>query len=144
VAGLVRPNDGGCHLDADGSYTKALEQDYPSLGHISRLAKLHSKNLIFAIAGKYLATYSGFSKLIQGSSVDRLDSDSANIVKLVRNQYQLITSSVEMKDTASAGVRIRYYTSCFGDLLQENNRCDGLRAGSLVNFTVSVEVANLP
>ena len=139
-AGVTKPNDGGCHLDVNGKYTRALKQDYPSLGHISRLAKRHSKNLIFAVTRAQLSTYQAFSKLIEGSSADQLDSNSANIVTLVRKQYQLITSSVEMKDTASAGVKIRYYTSCLGDLLQENNKCDGLRVGSLVNFTVSIEV----
>ena len=136
----MKANDGRCHLDAEGKYSRAILQDYPSLGHISRLAKGHSANIIFAVTADKLKVYAAFSKFMEGSSADQLDRDSANIVTLVRKQYQLITSSLELKDTAPPGVKIRYYTSCLARLLQENNKCDGLRVGSTINFTVSVEV----
>jgi len=142
--GVVKANDGRCHLDAEGKYSRAILQDYPSLGHISRLAKGHSANIIFAVTADKLKVYAAFSKFMEGSSADQLDRDSANIVTLVRKQYQLITSSLELKDTAPPGVKIRYYTSCLARLLQENNKCDGLRVGSTINFTVSVEITHCP
>ena len=40
LGGIVKPNDGACHLDAGGSYTMSTEQDYPSVSQIN--AKVHS------------------------------------------------------------------------------------------------------
>ena len=89
IGGVIKPNDGLCHLNANGMYTKALEQDYPSLGHISRLAKDYSMNLIFAVTYLMHPTYVEFTKLIEGSSAGKLEYNSANIVTLVRDQYQV-------------------------------------------------------
>src|SRR5699024_1777897 len=31
LGGIVKPNDGNCHLDKDGVYTESISQDYPSI-----------------------------------------------------------------------------------------------------------------
>lgn len=66
---------------------------------------------------------------------------------------QLITSTVDMsaRIPASAPVRIRYFTSCLDEYinngvppaLRENSTCDGLQVGEdakPVTFTISIEV----
>ncbi len=35
LGGIVKPNDGLCHLDAKGSYTHSTKQDYPSVSQIN-------------------------------------------------------------------------------------------------------------
>ena len=45
-----------------------------------------------------------------------------------------------MKDTSGNGINVHYYTACTGSVVQENNKCDGLKVGATVNFIVSVEV----
>ena len=35
LGGIVKPNDGVCHLDAKGTYTHSVLQDYPSVSHIN-------------------------------------------------------------------------------------------------------------
>lgn len=45
-----------------------------------------------------------------------------------------------MKDTATDGVKVRYYTACKGTLVQERNKCENLKIGDVVNFTISIEV----
>lgn len=45
-----------------------------------------------------------------------------------------------MIDTAGPGIKVRYYTACTGTLVQENNKCEGLKAGDIVDFTISIEV----
>ena len=35
LGGIVKPNDGVCHLDAKGTYTHSILQDYPSVSHIN-------------------------------------------------------------------------------------------------------------
>lgn len=42
--------------------------------------------------------------------------------------FQKITSSVEMKDTASSSVKVTYYSSCLGDgPPKQTNKCTGLK-----------------
>ena len=53
---------------------------------------------------------------------------------------QKIASTVEMKDTATDGVKLHYYTACKGTLIQENNKCENLKVGDVVNFIISIEV----
>jgi len=84
----LKPNDGKCHLKG-GNYTEPLNQDYPSLGQIARAAKDEKMNIIFAIQRSYAYKYLNFENLIQGSKVGRLDSDSANVVTLVKEQYKV-------------------------------------------------------
>jgi len=76
-------------LDSTGSYTEPLNQDYPSLGHISRKAQDHSVNIIFAVTQNVVETYKKFEKLIRGSKVGVLASDASNIVTLVKDQYEV-------------------------------------------------------
>ncbi|XP_046454931.1 integrin beta-PS-like [Daphnia pulex] len=145
LGGIVKPNDGFCHLDPnDNTYREPLNQDYPSLGQISHLAKKNDINLIFAVTDKVAPSYREFQKVISGSSVGILSSDSENIVNLIRDSYKNISTSVEMTDTAGASVRVRYYTACKGTLVQENRKCDHLEIGDVVNFNVSIEAIECP
>ncbi|XP_057381289.1 integrin beta-PS-like [Daphnia carinata] len=144
LGGIIQPNDGLCHLDPDNTYIEALNQDYPSLGQISRFAKDNDINIIFAVTNDVKSSYQEFSKFVPGSSVANLDPDSENIVELVRETYEKISLSVEMIDTSGPEVRVRYYTACTGTLVQENNKCEGLKVGDIVNFTISIEAIECP
>ena len=90
LGGIIEPNDGQCHLDKYGMYSEPLKQDYPSLGHISRVAKDHSINVIFAVTDLVTPVYKEFASKIPGSSIGTLDSNSQNIVTLIRDRYQVI------------------------------------------------------
>lgn len=52
MAGVVIPNDGQCHLDNQGYYTKSLDQDYPSIALLHQKIKERKANLIFAVTEK--------------------------------------------------------------------------------------------
>ena len=49
LGGIVKPNDGICHLDSKGVYTHSSELDYPSVSQINHKVKENSVNLIFAV-----------------------------------------------------------------------------------------------
>lgn len=44
LGGIVKPNDGACHLSNDGVYTESITQDYPSIRYV-----LCSRQLIAAL-----------------------------------------------------------------------------------------------
>lgn len=86
IGGVLKPNDGKCHLDSAGMYQESLTQDYPSLGHISRLVQDYAINLIFAITEDVSSTYSEFSLHIPG----KWKSDSIQL----RHQFILYFGSI--------------------------------------------------
>jgi protocadherin alpha len=147
LGGIVKPNDGLCHLDRNtpATYTHSTEQDYPSVSQINHKVKENSVNLIFAVTEEQFSVYNLLKENIEGSSAGTLTNDSSNIVQLVKEQYQAITSSVEMKDNATGSVKVTYFSRCVGDgPIRETNKCSGLRVGSRVQFTAKIEVVKCP
>jgi integrin beta 1 len=140
IGGIVIPNDGKCHLDNQGNYTLPLQQDYPSLGQLSRLAKDSSINLVFAVTNPVSYSYAVLSNSIKGSSVGILANDSSNIVELVKQQYNTISSSVQLKAATTAAVGVRFFTSCNGATVQESDKCANLVDGRPTSFIVNIEV----
>jgi len=145
LGGIVKPNDGLCHLDSKGVYTHSNEQDYPSVSQINHKVKENSVNIIFAVTEEQFGVYDLLQQNVEGSSVGTLSNDSSNIVELVKAQYQAITSSIEMKDNSTQYVKVNYYSNCVGDgPMRQTNKCSGLRVGSRVQFTAKIEVVKCP
>jgi integrin beta 1 len=164
LGGIVKPNDGQCHLDTEGTYTHSTLQDYPSVSQINQKVKENSVNLIFAITKEQLNIYEQLGKHVEGASYGMLSNDSSNVVELVQDQYnvrtngkmkikrndsiltnclvlQKISSSIEVKDNATGVVKVTYYSSCLGNgPAVQTNKCDGLKVGTVVNFTARIEV----
>ena len=84
LGGLVDPNDGRCHLNSSGFYTKSREQDYPSLGHIASVARQNSVNIIWAVSSKHINLYTSLTDIIKASHAGTISSDSSNIVELIQ------------------------------------------------------------
>ncbi|CAG7814995.1 unnamed protein product [Allacma fusca] len=101
LGGIVKPNDGLCHMDSKGEYTHSTLQDYPSVAQINSKVKEMSINMIFAVTAEQIDIYKRLSQAIQGAHCGTLSSNSSNVVELVKEQYQKITSSVVLKDTAT-------------------------------------------
>ena len=89
LGGIVKPNDGFCHLDAAGWYTHSTAQDYPSVSQINQKVKENSINLIFAITKEQLNIYEQLGKHVEGASYGMLSNDSSNVVELVQEQYNV-------------------------------------------------------
>ncbi|XP_026329225.1 integrin beta-PS [Hyposmocoma kahamanoa] len=145
LGGIVQPNDGECHMENNG-YTHSTVQDYPSISQINLKVKKHAINVIFAVTAEQHHVYEELSKHIEGSSSGVLSADSDNVVDLVRDQYNKITSTVEMKDTASDALQVVYYSSCLEpkDKKTQTNVCDGLKVGDVVEFTAEITLKECP
>ncbi|XP_026495256.1 integrin beta-PS [Vanessa tameamea] len=145
LGGIVQPNDGECHME-NNSYTHSTTQDYPSISQINLKVKQHAINVIFAVTSEQISVYEQLSKHIEGSSSGILSEDSDNVVDLVREQYNKITSTVEMKDTSSDAVQILYYSSCLGskDNMVQTSKCDGLKVGDVVEFSAEITLKECP
>jgi len=144
LGGIVKPNDGACHLDQAGWYTHSTTQDYPSVSQINQKVKENSVNLIFAITKEQLNIYEQLGKHVEGASYGMLSNDSSNVVELVQEQYNKITSSIEVKDNATGVVKVTYFSSCLGGPLVQTNKCDGLKVGTVVDFMARIELTGCP
>lgn len=145
LGGIVKPNDGFCHLDSDGRYyTESTNQDYPSLSQINHKIQENKVNIIFAVTENQVPVYERLSELLEGSSAGKLESDSSNVVDLVRSQYDKITSAIEMKDNAGSDVQVTYYSSCLGGPKQKTSMCKGLKVGNNVTFEANIEILSCP
>ncbi|XP_012282811.1 integrin beta-PS [Orussus abietinus] len=145
LGGIVKPNDGHCHLDYTGLYTHSSLQDYPSISQINLKVKQNAINVIWAVTEEQISIYKRLTKHVEGSFAGKLSEDSSNVVELIREQYDAISSSVEMKDTASSAVKVRYFSSCLGGGAPiETSKCDGLKVGTKVEFIAEIEVTSCP
>lgn len=69
-----------------------FDKDYPSVSQIASKIKEKNVHLVFAVTENKLEAYSQLMKVIPGSETGRLDKDSANIVDIIRENYQVKTS----------------------------------------------------
>lgn len=146
LGGVIKPNDGQCHLDGNNRYTHAETQDYPSISQINMKVKQQSINLIFAVTEDQLDVYKRLSKHIEGSSAAQLANDSSNVIDLIQKQYEEISSTVEVKDNAASFIKIVYKSKCM-DAESEpvvTNKCSGLRVGNTVEFIAEITVLKCP
>lgn len=148
LGGIVKPNDGDCHLDRLGTYTESTSQDYPSISQINAKVREHAVNVIFAVTASQFNIYKQLSEgqnpLIEGSTAGKLENDSSNVVELIEAEYMKITSAVELKDNATNNVKISYFSTCLGQKREETSICKGLRVGDTVKFEAVIEVTSCP
>ena len=108
----MTPNDGLCHLNRTGYYTYSTVQDYPSIGHINHIAKQNSVSIIWAVTKDKFGLYEGLSELVAGSRAGKLSKDSSNIVELVKQQYEKITTSINVKSNHSTNCDVKIKAKC--------------------------------
>lgn len=146
LGGVIKPNDGQCHLDNGNRYTHAETQDYPSISQINMKVKQSAINLIFAVTEDQLDVYKRLSQHIEGSSAAQLANDSSNVIDLIQKQYEEISSTVELKDNAASFIKIVYKSKCLDETAEPTvtNKCNGLRVGNTVEFIAEITVQQCP
>ncbi|XP_061185828.1 integrin beta-3-like [Saccostrea echinata] len=147
LAGILEPNDGLCHLDSTGFYTKAEVQDYPSVGQIIQKALENNVNVIFVIGGNSSQLnnqqvrshyYDNLAQLLPGviTEASSLSTSASNILEIVRKNYEKLQGTVKLlidKDDKKLDVTI--YTNCrTGRKPDKTNICERLTNNKTVTF----------
>uniref|UniRef100_A0A4W4GWP9 Integrin beta n=1 Tax=Electrophorus electricus TaxID=8005 RepID=A0A4W4GWP9_ELEEL len=96
LAGIVRPNDGQCHVGTDNIYNMSTTMDYPSLALITEKMSENNINLIFAVTSPVLSLYKNYSNLIPGTAVGTLSEDSRNVIQLIQDAYAVSTKETSV------------------------------------------------
>ncbi|KAK1789201.1 hypothetical protein P4O66_015145 [Electrophorus voltai] len=137
LAGILEPNKETCQLEGN-MYSKSNIWDYPSVGQIAR--KLEKQNIqpIFAVTENVADVYTELSKLIPKSAVGVLSADSSNVVNLIVEAYNKLSSSVIMThDVLPEDITVKYASDCeTGD---KKETCNGVTIGKKVTFNITVK-----
>ncbi|XP_026495525.2 integrin beta-nu [Vanessa tameamea] len=148
LGGASLKSDEQCHLDENGYYSEAAVYDYPSIAQIYRLLDKYKVNVIFAVTENVKDHYDSLHNLLSDFTyVAKLESDSSNILKLVKMGYEDIVSVVNFEDDSSSGpIKVTYFTDCGvkGGSLIEAKRCTGVGYGMTLNFEAHVSLESCP
>uniref|UniRef100_A0A8C2X804 Integrin beta n=1 Tax=Cyclopterus lumpus TaxID=8103 RepID=A0A8C2X804_CYCLU len=139
LGGIVLPNDGKCHLE---------NNDYPSIAHL--VQKLSDNNIqtIFAVTEEFQPVYQELKNLIPKSAVGTLSANSSNVINLIIDAYNSLSSEVILENSKlPEGVTIAYTSRCKNGVVSEGEsgrRCSNISIGDEVLFSISVTSKGCP
>uniref|UniRef100_UPI004038F3CD integrin beta-7 isoform X2 n=1 Tax=Callospermophilus lateralis TaxID=76772 RepID=UPI004038F3CD len=148
LGGIFMPSDGHCHLDSNGLYSRSPEFDYPSVGQVAQALSAANIQPIFAVTSATLPIYQELSQLIPKSAVGELSEDSSNVVQLIMDAYDSLSSTVTLEHfSLPPGVNISYESQCGGSEKSEveaadRGQCNHVRINQMVNFWVTLQANN--
>uniref|UniRef100_A0A8C9JIN1 Integrin beta n=1 Tax=Panthera tigris altaica TaxID=74533 RepID=A0A8C9JIN1_PANTA len=148
LGGIFMPSDGHCHLDSNGLYSRSPEFDYPSVGQVAQALSAANIQPIFAVTSATLPVYQELSKLIPKSAVGELSEDSSNVVQLIMDAYNSLSSTVTLEHSPlPPGVHISYESQCGGPEEREREagdrgQCNEVRINQTVNFLVTIQATH--
>ncbi|XP_013881571.1 integrin beta-2 isoform X2 [Austrofundulus limnaeus] len=140
LAGILEPNDEMCHMN-NGLYTKSSDMDYPSVGQLAMQLEKNNIQPIFAVTKNMKDVYTELSKMIPKSEVGVLSSDSKNVVGLIEDAYNKLSSKVTLThDVLPDNVKVTYKPNCANPIQEGNNKgiCDKVPVGQEISFNVTV------
>ncbi|NXY46945.1 ITB2 protein, partial [Ceuthmochares aereus] len=141
LGAILTPNDGQCHLE-DNMYKKSNEFDYPSVGQL--VQKLTENNIqpIFAVTSKMVDVYKKLSEMIPKSAVGELKEDSSNIIELIQEAYNNLSSLIILDhSTLPEVLDVKYDSFCGNgkEILDEaKGQCDNVKINDEVTFKVKI------
>uniref|UniRef100_A0A672Z034 Integrin beta n=1 Tax=Sphaeramia orbicularis TaxID=375764 RepID=A0A672Z034_9TELE len=137
LAGILEPNDEHCHME-NNLYVKSSEMDYPSVGQLASQLDKNNIQPIFAVTKNVV---NQLSQMIPKSEVGELSSDSRNVVRLIEDAYNKLSSKVTVThDNLPENVRVVYTPRCehAGPPGENRGVCDQVRVGQKISFDVTV------
>ncbi|XP_033842963.1 integrin beta-2 [Periophthalmus magnuspinnatus] len=140
LAGILEPNDERCHLH-NNLYTSSSNTDYPSVGQLALQLEKQNIQPIFAVTDEVYDIYQELSKMIPKSVVGRLSADSSNVVKLITDAYNSLSSKVTLTHgPLPENVQVTYSPKCDdpGPSGGSTGVCNGVQQGKEITFEVQV------
>jgi len=139
LGGVVEPNDGLCHLDSNGVYTRSRTLDYPSVGQLRTKLKENRIVPILAVTKSKFRIYKNLADEWKdlGTTVGELSTNSDNVVKLIKDSYEKVSSTVRLVETKVEDIKVEYKAvKCRQSTA--DNECNSVGIEEEVTFEVSV------
>ncbi|XP_054832834.1 integrin beta-2 [Eublepharis macularius] len=141
LGAILTPFDGKCHLEGN-MYTKSNEYDYPSVGQL--VQKLEENNIqpIFAVTHKVADTYRKLSDMIPKSAVGELQEDSSNVIQLIQDAYNNLSSKIILDHgPIPSFIKISYDSFCPNKIHTKDKprgECDNVKKNDRITFQVKI------
>ncbi|XP_066508322.1 integrin beta-1-like [Hoplias malabaricus] len=147
LAGLVLPNDGQCYLE-NSEYTKSDYFDYPSISQLADILSEKNIQTIFAVSQEVQPLYKELSALIPKSAVGTLSANSSNVIQLIIDAYNSLSSELNLDNTKlPEGVSISYVSFCKDGVKgtgENGKKCSNISIGDEVNFEIEITAKTCP
>uniref|UniRef100_A0A3P9I6G5 Integrin beta n=1 Tax=Oryzias latipes TaxID=8090 RepID=A0A3P9I6G5_ORYLA len=144
MAGIVIPNDGQCHLDANNDYYMSTVQEYPTLGQLIDKVVENNILLIFAVTEEQINNYK--VKRLMDSEVGCLTKErfffSASCLFIRPSVFQELRSEIELEALGDTEELHMSFTAICpnGTAFPDVKYCSNIKPGETVVFNVSVEL----
>uniref|UniRef100_A0A8C5M6C8 Integrin beta n=2 Tax=Leptobrachium leishanense TaxID=445787 RepID=A0A8C5M6C8_9ANUR len=142
LAAILTPNDGRCHLE-NNMYTKSNMFDYPSVGQLAMKLSENNIQAVFAVTSNIVNTYKALNELIPKSVVGVLSGNSSNVVQLITDAYQNLSSEVILSHGSTPEFLDILYDSFCPDsdvkTDQLEGRCTNVKINQEISFKVKVK-----
>lgn len=140
MAGIVIPNDGQCHLDANNEYNMSTVQEYPTLSQLIDKVVENNILLIFAVTKNIIQIYKNYADFIPGATVGVVETDSRNILELIVTAYKELRSEIELEALGDTeDLQMSFTAICpNGSILPDQKRCSDIKSGETVVFNITV------
>ncbi|OCT95911.1 integrin beta-7 [Xenopus laevis] len=141
LAGIYLPADGHCHLNSNSEYYQSNMYDYPSVGHLAQILTAANIQPIFAVTSSVVSTYQALSDLIPKSAVGELKEDSSNVVNLISEAYNNLSSTINLEHVnLPKGIHISYDSHCSNSstMGKTQAQCSGVKINQAVSFDVTL------
>ncbi len=122
--------------------------DYPS---VQQLATAYSQQqrtttVIFATNTSTITFYEQVASQFKSAYIAILNTDSSNILDVVRSEFAKIQSRMEIEKSKTNGyVNFRYFSNCASDGSEiETIFCENLPPSGEVTFTVQIDLDKCP
>eukprot|EP00079_Xenopus_tropicalis_P036299 XP_017950070.1 PREDICTED: integrin beta-1 isoform X1 [Xenopus tropicalis] len=147
LGGIVLPNDGKCHLHGN-MYTMSHYYDYPSIAHLVQKLSENNIQTIFAVTEDFQPVYQELKNLIPKSAVGTLSSNSSNVIQLIIDSYNSLSSELILENSKlPEGVTISYKSFCKNGVKgtgEDGRKCSNISIGDQVEFEISVTAHKCP
>uniref|UniRef100_A0A671RYB6 Integrin beta n=1 Tax=Sinocyclocheilus anshuiensis TaxID=1608454 RepID=A0A671RYB6_9TELE len=147
LGGIVLPNDGKCHLE-NSMYTMSHYYDYPSIAHLVQKLSENNIQTIFAVTEEFQPVYKELKNLIPKSAVGTLSANSSNVINLIIDAYNSLSSEVILENSKlPEGVTITYQSRCKNGVVNEGEngrKCSNISIGDEVSFNINITAQGCP
>uniref|UniRef100_A0A8D0GQD8 Integrin beta n=1 Tax=Sphenodon punctatus TaxID=8508 RepID=A0A8D0GQD8_SPHPU len=138
ISGNLDAPEGGL----DAMMQAAVCGDYPSVGQL--VQKLAENNIqpIFAVTSKMVKTYQKLSEMIPKSAVVELKNDSSNVIQLIQDAYNNLSSRIILDHSSLPDfLKITYDSFCPNNIQTKDKprgECGNVRINDQISFQVKV------
>lgn len=122
--------------------------DYPSIEQLARAysQKQNTTTVIFATHPYTIPWYQYVARQFKSAYVAALNSDSSNILDVIKSEFAKIESRMEIeKSDTNDSVHFKYFSNCLGtgDAI-ETLFCENLPASGSLSFVIEIELPECP